>query len=79
MHPLYINDLITKTKEDLRFSTSNIRSGVDELKKGVGTFEEIQLEWFMKEIEVNAHLLQHSLHQLNKHTEKHGHSTDLRS
>jgi hypothetical protein len=71
VHPLYINDLITKTKEDLRFSLANIAICLNELKTGVGTYEKVQLEWFMKDVEVNAHLLQHSLHQLNKHTEKH--------
>lgn len=71
MHPLYINDLITKTKEDLRFSLTNISICLNELKTGMGTYEKVQLDWYMKEVEVNAHLLQHALHQLNKHTEKH--------
>ena len=77
MHPLYINDLITKTKEDLRFSLANISICLNELKTGMGTYEKVNMDWYMKEVEVNAHLLQHALHQLNKHTEKHGSPINL--
>ena len=69
MHPLYINDLITKTKEDLRFSTANMRLCINELKAPHSDLQNSTLEWLMKEVEVNTHLLQHSLHQLNKHLE----------
>ena len=77
MHPLYINDLITKTKEDLRFSLTNVSICLNELKTGMGTYEKVDMDWYMKEVEVNAHLLQHALHQLNKHTEKHGSPINL--
>ena len=77
MHPLYINDLISKTKEDLRFSLANISICLNELKTGMGTYEKVNMDWYMKEVEVNAHLLQHALHQLNKHTEKHGSPINL--
>lgn len=77
MHRLYINDLITKTKEELRTSISGISNSITELTISTNQYENIKLEWLMKEVEVNAHLLQHALHQLNKHTEKHGSPINL--
>jgi hypothetical protein len=70
MHPTYVSDLISLTRETMRERLLAIRSAVDEVKDTQFNLKQHELEWFMQSVETNHKLLNHSLLQLEKRMEQ---------